>query len=79
MLIDPDETVRNGDVGVVFVNGDDATLKRVYHEGDSIRLHPESYDVEYRDRVISSTDPDAPEVRVIGKVVSYTAPDGWRA
>lgn len=79
VLIDPDETVRNGDVGVVFVNGDDATLKRVYHEGDSIRLHPESYDVEYRDRVISSTDPDAPEVRVIGKVVSYTAPDGWRA
>ena len=79
VLIDPDEEVRNGDVGVVFVNGDDATLKRIYHEGDSIRLHPESYDPEYRDRVIDSTDPDAPSVRIIGKVVSYTAPDGWRA
>lgn len=79
VLIDPDEEVRNGDVAVVFVNGDDATLKRIYHEGDSIRLHPESYDPEYRDRVIDATDPDAPEVRVIGKAVSYTAPDGWRA
>ena len=79
VLIDPDEEVRNGDVGVVFVNGDDATLKRVYFEYDSIRLHPESYDPEYRDRVIDASDPDAPEVRVIGKAVSYTAPDGWRA
>lgn len=79
ILIDPDEEVRNGDVAVVFVNGDDATLKRIYHEGDSIRLHPESYDPEYRDRVIDATDPDAPEVRVIGKAVSYTAPEGWRA
>lgn len=79
VLIDPDAEVRNGDVAVVFVNGDDATLKRVYFEGGSIRLHPESYDVEYHDRVISSSDPDAPEVRVIGKAVSYTAPDGWRA
>lgn len=79
VLIDPDAEVRNGDVGVVFVNGDDATLKRVYFEYDSIRLHPESYDPEYRDRVIDATDPDAPDVRVIGKAVSYTAPDGWRA
>lgn len=79
VLIDPDEEVRNGDVAVVFVNGDDATLKRIYFEGGSVRLHPESYDPEYRDRIIDATDPDAPEVRVIGKAVSYTAPDGWRA
>lgn len=79
VLIDPDEEVRNGDIAVVFVNGDDATLKRVYFEGNAIRLHPESYDPEYRDRVIDPSDPDAPEVRIIGKAVSYTAPDGWRA
>lgn len=79
ILIDPDQEVRNGDVAVVFVNGDDATLKRVYFEGDTIRLHPESYDNEYVDRVIDSSDPDAPEVRVVGKAVSYTAPEGWRA
>lgn len=79
VFIDPEEEVRNGDVGVVFVNGDDATIKRVYFEGDSIRLHPESYDPEYMDRVIDSSDPDSPAVRIIGKAVSYSAPDGWRA
>lgn len=78
VLIDPDATINNGDIAAVFVNGDDATLKRVYYEGDSVRLHPESYDVEYRDRVISKTDPEAPEVHMVGKAVSYTAPDGWR-
>ena len=79
VLIDPKATVNDGDVAVVFVNGDDATLKRVFFEGDSIRLHPESYDTEYRDRIISESDPDAPDVRIIGKAVSYTAPDNWRA
>lgn len=29
VLIDPDEDVRNGDVAALFVNGDDATIKRV--------------------------------------------------
>ena len=78
VLIDPDATINNGDIAAVFVNGDDATLKRVYYEGDSVRLHPESYDVEYRDRVIDKTDPEAPEVHMVGKAVSYTTPDGWR-
>lgn len=79
VLIDPSSEVRNGDVGVVFVNGDDATLKRVYYEGDAVRLHPESFDPEYGDRVIDRSDPEAPELRIVGKAVSYTAPDGWRA
>lgn len=79
VYVDLDADVRDGDVAVVFVNGDDATVKRIYWEGDSIRLHPESYDPDYRDRVIFANDPDAPEVRVLGKVVSYTAPDRWRA
>lgn len=61
------------------MNGVECTIKRVYFESETVRLHPESYDPEYRDRVIDASDPDAPEVRVIGKAVSYTAPDGWRA
>lgn len=77
-LINPNREVRNGDIALVFVNGDDATLKRVFFEGDAIRLHPESYDPEYRDRVIDSSDPDAPDVRLVGRVVTYTAPDNWR-
>ena len=79
VLIDPELEVRNGDVGVVFVNGYDATLKRVYFDDGKIILHPESYDPEYKDTVIDKSDPDAPEVRIVGKAVSYTAPDNWRA
>lgn len=79
VLIDPDEEVRNGDVAVVFVNGDDATLKRIYFEGHSVRLHPESFDSEYMDRIIDGSDANAPDVRLLGKAVSYTAPEGWRA
>lgn len=79
VLVDPDAEVRSGDVAAIFVNGDDATIKRVYFEDGSVRLHPESWDPDYRDRTIDPSDPDAPAVRVIGRAVSYTAPDGWRA
>lgn len=79
VYVDLDAEVRDGDVAVVFVNGDDATVKRIYWEDNAIRLCPESYDPDYRDRVIFANDPDAPDVRVLGKVVSYTAPDRWRA
>lgn len=79
VLIDPSAEVRNGDVAAVFVNGDDATIKRVCFEGDSVRLHPESWDPEYKDRIIDRSDPEAPEFRIIGRAVSYTAPEGWRA
>lgn len=78
VLVDPDSEVRSGDVAAIFVNGDDATIKRVYFEDVTVRLHPESWDPEYRDRTIDPSDPDAPAVRIIGRAVSYTAPDGWR-
>ena len=78
VLVDPDAEVRSGDVGAIFVNGDDATIKRIFFEDGTVRLHPESWDPEYRDRTIDPSDPDAPAVRVIGRAVSYTAPDGWR-
>lgn len=79
VLVDEGLEVRDGDVGAVFVNGYDATLKRVFFTQDGIRLHPESYDPEYRDILIRRDDPDAPEFRAIGRVVSYTAPADWRA
>lgn len=78
VLVNPKKEVQNGDIGVVFVNGDDATIKRVYYEDGDVRLHPESYDQEYRDIVIRRGDPRAPIFRVVGKVVSYTAPMDWR-
>lgn len=79
VLIDPDAEVRDGDVAAVFVNGDDATIKRIEYDSGVVTLYPESYDTEYRPRVIDQNDPDAPSFHAIGRVVSFTAPDGWRA
>lgn len=79
VLIDPESEVRSGDVAAVLVNGFDATLKRVYFAGDTIVLHPESHNKEHHDRTIDRTDPDAPLFRIVGKAVTYTAPEGWRA
>lgn len=78
-LVNRRAEVRNGDVAAVFVNGDDATIKRVFFEYGIVRLHPESYDPEYRDRTIDESDPDAPDVHIMGKVVAYSSPMGWRA
>lgn len=78
VLVDPDAEVRSGDIAAVFVNGDDATVKRVHFDGGAVILAPESHSDAYRERVIDEHDPDAPDVRMIGRVVSYTAPDRWR-
>ena len=78
VLVNTVMEVRNGDIAAVFVNGDEVTIKHVFFEDGGIRLHPESYDPEYRDRFISASDPDAPEVRFLGKAVGYTSPLNWR-
>lgn len=75
VLYDPDEEVRDGDVAVVYVNGDEATVKRVYFAGDMVVLHPESTVDEFRDRAIDTRDPAAPSVTFAGKVVWKTLGD----
>jgi len=40
ILLDRDAEARNGDIVVALVAGSDATLKRIYREGDTIRLQP---------------------------------------
>jgi repressor LexA len=40
VIVEKAETARNGEIVVAVVNKDDATLKRIYHEGETIRLQP---------------------------------------
>jgi repressor LexA len=40
VLVEKAKTAHNGDIVVALVGGSDATLKRFYREGDSIRLQP---------------------------------------
>lgn len=60
--------VRDGDIVVARINGESATVKRFYAEGDHIRLQPENSTME---AIIVS--PDAIEIvgKVIGLIRSY--------
>jgi repressor LexA len=40
VLVEKSKTAHNGDIVVALVEGTDATLKRFYREGDTIRLQP---------------------------------------
>lgn len=68
-LIDTHHEVKSGDIALVKVNGDDATIKRVRLLDGVIFLEPDSTNPAHKRRIIDETDPDSPEVRLIGKVV----------
>lgn len=72
VVYDPELEIRDGDVAVVYVNGDDATVKRVYFAGDTVVLHPESTMDEFLDRAINTKDPAAPPVTFAGRVIWST-------
>lgn len=59
--------VDNGEIAVVIVNGDEATIKRVYKLPDAIILQPEN--PKYKPIVIPKKDVERGEVRIIGKVI----------
>ncbi len=68
-LVDTHSEVGSGDIALVKVNGDDATIKRVKLMDGMVVLEPDSTNPAHRRRIIDGTDPDSPEVRLIGKVV----------
>lgn len=72
VLYDPELEVCDGDIAVVYVNGDEATIKRVYFAGDTVVLHPESTMEEFLDRAINTKDPGSPPVTFAGRVIWST-------
>lgn len=67
-----DHPAQNGDVVAVKVNGDEATMKRIKFFEGVVILEPDSTDPQYKRIVIDESNPDAPYVRIIGKVVWYS-------
>lgn len=63
------EAVSSGDIAVVKVNGDEATIKRVKIFDGVVILEPESHNKSHRRRIVDENDPDAPSVRLLGRVV----------
>lgn len=65
VIIEKDAIVENGEIGVVMVNGYNATLKQVKYAGDSIILMPMSDNPEHDPQIYNNQD----EVTIIGKVI----------
>ena len=62
------ETVENGEIAAVLVDGE-ATLKRVRHFGDRISLEPEN--PMYRPLIFWGEEMN--QVQILGKAVAFTA------
>ena len=71
VIIEKRETVENGDVAVVLINGNDATIKRFYRTESGIKLIANNpiYDPIY----FSPSEAERLPVRIIGKVVELRA------
>ncbi|MDN5344587.1 MAG: repressor LexA [Clostridia bacterium] len=61
VLVRQQDTCEDGEIAVVMINGEEATLKRVYRSNDSVILKPEN--PAYRPIVV-----DGKDLRVIGVV-----------
>jgi len=64
-LIHKQETIENGEIAVVLVNGYDATLKKFTRQGDLIILEPQSNDNSFETQVYDKTTP----IKILGKYV----------
>lgn len=64
------DTLNNGEIGAIMVNGYDATIKRFYRLKTSIVLEPDSYNADHKPIVIEE---GTENVRIIGKVLWYCA------
>ena len=66
VVVEKDSVVENGQLGVVMVNGYNATVKRIRYNGDQIILIPESNNQSHYPQVYGEND----EVKVVGRVVA---------
>ena len=76
-LIDPCEELNNGEIGVVRVNGTEATLKRFYKMGDYITLQPESTNPEHKSQIYTSKE-EIESISILGKLVWAMTPIGMK-
>jgi repressor LexA len=68
VLVEKTRTAHNGDIVVALVDQNDATLKRLYREGDTIRLQPSN--VTMKPIIVPAASVDV-QGRVIGVLRKY--------
>lgn len=64
-LIHKQDTVNDGEIAVVLVNGYDATLKKFTKKGNVVVLEPESTDPSFKTQIYDQTTP----IKILGKYV----------
>ncbi len=64
-LIHKQDYIENGEIAVVLVNGDNATIKKFTRQDNIIVLEPESNDPEFKTQVYDKKTP----IRILGKYV----------
>lgn len=64
-LIHKQDTVENGEIAVVLVNGFDATIKKFTKQGDLIILEPQSNDETFETQVYDKNT----SIKILGKYV----------
>src|SRR5689334_24614624 len=68
VMVEKSKTAHNGDIVVALVEGTDATLKRLYREGESIRLQPSN--AKMKPIIVPARDVEI-QGRVIGVLRKY--------
>ncbi|WP_432202371.1 LexA family protein [Staphylococcus warneri] len=66
VVVEKDSVVENGQLGVVMINGYNATVKRIRYNGDQIILIPESNNTNHYPQVYDKDD----DVKIIGRVIA---------
>lgn len=65
VIVEKNNCIENGQIGVVMINGYNATLKRIKYINDSILLMPESNNTKHEPQIYNKDD----EVTIVGRVV----------
>lgn len=73
-LLQKTDTLENGAIGAIRVNGHDATLKKFFTLTDYVVLEPLSYNPDHKPMIIGKEGPD---IHVIGKLLWSCAAKGW--
>lgn len=66
IIVRQQETIEDGEIAVVMVGGDDATVKRYHRSGNTVMLSPQSYNPEHQVQVY---DLKETSIRILGKVI----------
>ena len=65
VIVEKDTIVENGQIGVVHINGYNATVKRIKYNDDDIILIPESNNNEHVPKIFNRND----HIHIVGRVV----------